>query len=88
MWRPLFHRQPSLGRYLWVECECHRDGLILTIFVQVEGKYSNIAAKGCKPGTKYIPRSLLSPSYSWNETCTKAVDWIPVQKSQENISWW
>jgi hypothetical protein len=50
--------------------------------------FLNIAAKGCKPGAKYTPRSLPSLSYSWNETSTKAEDWLPVSKDEEDIFRW
>jgi hypothetical protein len=50
--------------------------------------FKNIAAKGCKPGAKYTPRSPLPPSYSWNETSTKAKDWLPVSKKEEDVFWW
>jgi hypothetical protein len=50
--------------------------------------FKNIAAKGCKPGAKYTPRSPLPPSYSWNETSTRAKDWLPVSKKEEDVFWW
>jgi hypothetical protein len=50
--------------------------------------FLNIAAKGCKPGAKYMPRSPPSLSYSWNEKWTEAKDWLPVSKKQEDIFRW
>jgi hypothetical protein len=50
--------------------------------------FKNIAAKGCKPGAKYTPRSPSPPSYSWNETSTKAKDWLPVSKKEEDVFQW
>jgi hypothetical protein len=50
--------------------------------------FLNIAAKGCKPGAKYTPRSPPSPSYSWNEKWTEAKDWLPVSKKQEDVFRW
>ena len=47
--------------------------------------YSNIAANGVMPGTKISPRLGMSSTPSWNETWTKAEDWIPVPPCQEDI---
>jgi hypothetical protein len=44
-----------------------------------------IAAKGVKPGAKILPRSLTSLLPSWSETWTKAEDWVPVPKGQEDL---
>ena len=43
------------------------------------------AAKGVKPGAKILPRLKTSPLPSWCETWTKAEDWLPVLKGQEDI---
>ena len=50
--------------------------------------YVSKAAKGVKPGAKILPRHLTSPLPSWHETWTKAEDWLPVPKGQEDILWW
>ena len=49
--------------------------------------YSNIAANGVAPGAKISPRLGTSSTPSWNETWTKAEDWIPVPPCQEDIFW-
>ena len=49
--------------------------------------YSNIAANGVTPGAKISRRLGMSSTPSWNETWTKAEDWIPVPLCQENIFW-
>ena len=43
------------------------------------------AAKGVKPGAKIPPRHQTSMLPSWHETWTKAEDWLPVPKGQEDI---
>ena len=43
------------------------------------------AAKGVKPGAKISPRLKTSMLPSWRETWTKAEDWLPVLKGQEDI---
>ena len=50
--------------------------------------FASKAAKGVTPGAKISPRLKTSPLPSWNETWTKAEDWIPVPKGQEDILWW
>ena len=46
------------------------------------------AAKGVKPGAKISPRLKTSPLPSWCETWTKAEDWLPVPKGQEDVLRW
>ena len=43
------------------------------------------AAKGVKPGAKISPRLKTSMLPSWPETWTKAEDWLPVLKGQEDV---
>ena len=43
------------------------------------------AAKGVTPGAKISPRLKTSPLPSWRETWTKAEDWLPVPKGQEDV---
>jgi hypothetical protein len=50
--------------------------------------FLNIAAKGCKPGAKYTPRSPSPPPCSWRETSTTAKDWLPVSKGKEDVHRW
>jgi hypothetical protein len=50
--------------------------------------FLNIAAKGCKPGAKYTPRSLSLLPCSWCETSMTAKDWLPVPKDEEDIFRW
>ena len=50
--------------------------------------YVSKAAKGVKPGTKILPRHLMSTLPSWRETWMKAEDWLPVLKGQEDVLWW
>jgi hypothetical protein len=50
--------------------------------------FLNIAAKGCKPGAKHMPRSPLPPPCSWRETSTTAKDWLPISKNEEDICQW
>jgi hypothetical protein len=50
--------------------------------------FANTAAKGCKPGAKYLPRSPKTLSDSWNERWMKIEDWLPVSKNQEDVLWW
>ena len=50
--------------------------------------FASKAAKGVKPGTKISPRLKTSLLPSWNETWTKAEDWLPVPKGQEDILRW
>ena len=47
--------------------------------------FASKAAKGVTPGAKILPRLKTSSLPSWNETWTKAEDWIPVPKGQEDI---
>ena len=47
--------------------------------------FASKAAKGVKPGAKISPRLKTSPLPSWNETWTKAEDWVPVPKGQEDV---
>ena len=50
--------------------------------------FASKAAKGVTPGAKISPRFKTSSLPSWNETWTKAEDWIPVPKGQEDILRW
>ena len=50
--------------------------------------FASKAAKGVKPGAKISPRLKTSPLPSWRETWTKAEDWLPVPKGQEDILRW
>ena len=50
--------------------------------------YISKAAKGVKPGAKISPRYTMPLLPSWCETWTKAEDWLPVLKGQEDILWW
>ena len=43
------------------------------------------ASKGVQPGAKISPRHKTSPLPSWRETWTKAEDWLPVPKGQEDV---
>ena len=47
--------------------------------------FASKAAKGVTPGAKILPRLKTSPLPSWCETWTKAEDWLPVPKGQEDI---
>ena len=47
--------------------------------------FASKAAKGVKPGAKISPRLKTSPLPSWRETWTKAEDWLPVPKGQEDV---
>ena len=47
--------------------------------------FASKAAKGVTPGAKISPRLKTSSLPSWNETWTKAEDWIPVLKGQEDV---
>ena len=47
--------------------------------------FASKAAKGVMPGAKISPRLKTSPLPSWHETWTKAEDWLPVPKGQEDI---
>ena len=47
--------------------------------------FASKAAKGVKPGTKILPRLKTSLPPSWRETWTKAEDWLPVLKGQEDV---
>ena len=47
--------------------------------------FASKAAKGVTPGAKISPRLKTSPLPSWNETWTKAEDWLPVPKGQEDV---
>ena len=47
--------------------------------------FASKAAKGVKPGAKISPRLKTSLLPSWRETWTKAEDWLPVPKGQEDI---
>ena len=47
--------------------------------------FTSKAAKGVMPGAKISPRFKMSLLPSWNETWTKAEDWIPVPKGQEDV---
>ena len=49
--------------------------------------FASKAAKGVKPGAKISPRLKTSPLPSWRETWTKAEDWLPVPKGQEDVLW-
>ena len=50
--------------------------------------FASKAAKGVQPGAKISPRLKTSPLPSWCETWTKAEDWLPVPKGQEDVLWW
>jgi hypothetical protein len=50
--------------------------------------FLNMAAKGCKPGAKYTPRSPSPPPCSWCETSTTAKDWLPVSENEKDICQW
>ena len=47
--------------------------------------FASKAAKGVTPGAKISPRLKTSSLPSWNETWTKAEDWLPVPKGQEDV---
>ena len=47
--------------------------------------FASKAAKGVTPGAKISPRLKMSPLPSWRETWTKAEDWLPVPKGQEDV---
>ena len=47
--------------------------------------FTQKAAKGVTPGAKISPRLKMSPLPSWRETWTKAEDWLPVPKGQEDV---
>ena len=47
--------------------------------------FASKAAKGVQPGAKISPRLKTSSLPSWNETWTKAEDWVPVPKGQEDV---
>ena len=47
--------------------------------------FASKAAKGVTPGAKISPRLKTSPLPSWRETWTKAEDWLPVPKVQEDV---
>ena len=49
--------------------------------------FASKAAKGVTPGAKISPRLKTSPLPSWRETWTKAEDWLPVPKGQEDVLW-
>ena len=49
--------------------------------------FTSKAAKGVTPGAKIFPRLKTSPLPSWCETWTKAEDWLPVLKGQEDVLW-
>ena len=50
--------------------------------------FASKAAKGVTPGAKISPRFKTSSLPSWNETWTKAEDWLPVPKGQEDVLRW
>jgi hypothetical protein len=50
--------------------------------------FLNIAAKGYKPGAKYMPRSPSPPPCSWCETSMTAKDWLPILEDEKDICQW